>query len=642
MVREEEKLLKKFDEEVEQLLNKLDEDDIELLHISRGGKKTDLEVSKILYMKLQGKVPVEQILETDVHTWGDCMEIFDVEISMDETEELSEEKAKAILSDINDKKYEIRRGAIGTLFEEHTPEEILEQRKNGLTYEQIVEKYYPLARVYNKELTEQDWNLFIETALLPKTKADDGSLIPDYSFKEASQYNQLLGLISNLNPSDIMLKTSWGFDEFDPNRCEFKASKDGNDYVFGVHNPNITISRKSQSVIQSESETMVYQVIYDEKTKAYVLKEKDYIEYVGRKLTTEASNGKISKVRISYDGSSLEIEKKGKGIYIEHSSYTQPRTKVFEILNEILKNGNSQQKAQLKKAIGDISEKEIIDELNDRRILVAESAIENYKDNITEEDTLVYDINTGLQAMQDLYFSSQEGVEKLKERYQYSVDGLPFCVPDFVKNNPDLNTELLHDLEEKWKVIVKEDPDYDPEIQNEDGTSKLPYSIDFREFETDLGGSKCNIRRIVAKMMYLKNWDMIKQLYDLKIKKQELYNLYTTCCNKDLNKMKITMEMLQSGVLPQEDFHANLQSEEPIPFISDYTGIQSEMLDDEKLEFYQKCSADYSARREAIAKLKKSMSENDRLTAEEKEAAQLEIQYEDYTKGKDGKTMEGE
>lgn len=637
---EKEELLKKFDEEVEQLYKKLDEMDIRSINASRGGKQTDLEVSKILYMKLQGKVPVEQILETDVDTFGECMGIFDVEISMDEAEELSEEKAKAILLDINDKRKEISRGAIGTLFKEHTTEEILEQRKNGLTYEQIVEKYYPIARIYNKELTEQDWDLFIESAILPKTKAEDGSLIPDYSFKETNQYNQLLALISELKPNDIMLKSSWWFDEFDPNRCQFKASKNGNDYVFGVHNPNITISRKSQSV-HSQSEKRVYRVGYDEETKAYVLKEEDYIEYVGRKLATEASDGKIGKIRISYGGSSLEIEKAEKGIKIDHS-YTQPRTKVFEILNETLQNGNSQQKAQLKKAIGDISEKEIIDAINEERISGAVHAILNYKYNKPREETLVYDINTGLQAMNDLYFSSEEGIEKLKEEYkEYGFD-LPFRVPDFVKNNPELNTDLLHDLEEKCKIIVKEDPDYDPEIQNEDGSTKLEFSTDFIEIENDLGGMKKNIRRIVAKMIYLNNWDMIEQLWGLKIKKDELYNLYTACCDKDLNKMKVTMEMLQSGVLPKEDFHANLQSEEPVPFISDYTGIQSEMSDDEKLKFYQECSTDYLARREAIAKLKKSMSENDRLTAEEKEAAQLERQYEDYTKGKDGKTMEGE
>ena len=66
------------------------------------------------------------------------------------------------------------------------------------------------------------------------------------------------------------------------------------------------------------------------------------------------------------------------------------------------------------------------------------------------------------------------------------------------------------------------------------------------------------------------------------------------------------------------------------------------MPDEEKLKFYQECSVDYSTRRDAIAKLKKSMSENDMLTAEEKEAAQLEKQFEDYTQGKDGKTIEGE
>ena len=219
---------------------------------------------------------------------------------------------------------------------------------------------------------------------------------------------------------------------------------------------------------------------------------------------------------------------------------------------------------------------------------------------------------------------------------------MPFYVPDFVKNNPNLNTELMRNLEEKCKVIVKEDPDYDPEIQNEDGSSKLEFSYDFEDIQDDLGGYQRNTRRIVAKMVYLNNWDMIEQLWALKIKKEELYNLYKTCSNKDLSKMKITMDMLQSGVLSQEDFHANLQSEEPVPFISDYTGIQSEMSDEEKLKFYQECSVDYSTRRDAIAKLKKSMSENDRLTAEEREAAQLEKQFEDYTQGKDGKTMEGE
>ena len=637
---EQEELLKKYDEEVEQLLKELDEWDIVQLNISRGGKPTNLEYAKMLFVKLQGKVPVKQILKTEVDTLGECLGIFDVEVSMDE-EELSEEKAKAILSDINAKKNEISRGAIGTLFEEHAVEDILEQRKKGLTYEQIVEKYYPFAKLYNKELTEQDWNLFIETALLPKTKAEDGSLVPDYSFKETSQYKQLLGVISNLNPSDIMLKTSWWFDEFDPNRCVFKASKDGTDYTFGVHNPNITISRKSQSVMQSESDTLTYQVIYDEETKAYVLKEYDYIECGGRKLSTETFDGKTSKIGIEYGGMNLKIEKMEEGLKVDYS-YTQPRTRVYEMLSEMLENGNSQQKEQLKKAIGDLSEKEIIDTLNEERISGAVAAIGNYEYNKPSEDTLVSDINTGLQAMQDLYFSSEEGVKKLKERYQEFGFSLPFYVPDFVKSNPNLNTELMHNLEEKCKVIVKEDPDYDPEIQNEDGSSKLEFSYDFEDIQNDLGGYERNDRRIVAKMIYLNNWDMIEQLWALKIKKEELYNLYKTCCNKDLSKMKITMDMLQSGVLSQDDFHANLQSEEPVPFISDYTGIQSEMPDEEKLKFYQECSVDYSTRRDAIAKLKKTMSENDRLTAEEKEAAQLEKQFEDYTQGKDGKTIEGE
>ncbi len=637
---EQKELLKKCNDEVERLLKELDEWDIEQLNISRGGNPTDLEYSKMLFMKLQGKVPIKQILKTDVDTLGKCLGIFDVEVSIDE-EELSEEKAKAILSDINAKKNEISRGAIGTLFEEHAVEDILEQRKKGLTYEQIVEKYYPFAKLYNKELTEQDWNLFIETALLPKTKAEDGSLVPDYSFKETSQYKQLLRVISDLNSSDIMLKTSWWFDEFDPNRCQFKASKNGKDYVLGVDNPRITISKKSQSVMQSESETLTYQVIYDEETKAYILKEYDYIEFGGRKLSTETFDGKTSKIGIEYGGMNLKIEKMEEGLKVDYS-YTQPRTRVYEMLSEMLENGNPQQKEQLKKAIGDLSEKEVIDTLNEERISGAVAAIGNYKYNKPSEDTLVSDINTGLQAMQDLYFSSEEGVKKLKERYQEFGFSLPFYVPDFVKNNPNLNTELMHNLEEKCKVIVKEDPDYDPEIQNEDGSSKLEFSYDFEDIQDDLGGYQRNTRRIVAKMIYLNNWDMIEQLWALKIKKEELYNLYKTCSNKDLSKMKITMDMLQSGVLSQEDFHANLQSEEPVPFISDYTGIQSEMSDEEKLKFYQECSVDYSTRRDAIAKLKKSMSENDRLTAEEREAAQLEKQFEDYTQGKDGKTMEGE
>ncbi len=637
---EQKELLKKCNDEVERLLKELDEWDIEQLNISRGGNPTDLEYSKMLFMKLQGKVPIKQILKTDVDTLGKCLGIFDVEVSIDE-EELSEEKAKAILSDINAKKNEISRGAIGTLFEEHAVEDILEQRKKGLTYEQIVEKYYPFAKLYNKELTEQDWNLFIETALLPKTKAEDGSLVPDYSFKETSQYKQLLRVISDLNSSDIMLKTSWWFDEFDPNRCQFKASKNGKDYVLGVDNPRITISKKSQSVMQSESETLTYQVIYDKETKAYILKEYDYIEFGGRKLSTETFDGKTSKIGIEYGGMNLKIEKMEEGLKVDYS-YTQPRTRVYEMLSEMLENGNPQQKEQLKKAIGDLSEKEVIDTLNEERISGAVAAIGNYKYNKPSEDTLVSDINTGLQAMQDLYFSSEEGVKKLKERYQEFGFSLPFYVPDFVKNNPNLNTELMHNLEEKCKVIVKEDPDYDPEIQNEDGSSKLEFSYDFEDIQDDLGGYQRNTRRIVAKMIYLNNWDMIEQLWALKIKKEELYNLYKTCANKDLSKMKITMDMLQSGVLSQEDFHANLQSEEPVPFISDYTGIQSEMSDEEKLKFYQECSVDYSTRRDAIAKLKKSMSENDRLTAEEREAAQLEKQFEDYTQGKDGKTMEGE
>ena len=637
---EQKELLKKCNDEVERLLKELDEWDIEQLNISRGGNPTDLEYSKMLFIKLQGKVPIKQILKTDVDTLGKCLGIFDVEVSIDE-EELSEEKAKAILSDINAKKNEISRGAIGTLFEEHAVEDILEQRKKGLTYEQIVEKYYPFAKLYNKELTEQDWNLFIETALLPKTKAEDGSLVPDYSFKETSQYKQLLRVISDLNSSDIMLKTSWWFDEFDPNRCQFKASKNGKDYVLGVDNPRITISKKSQSVMQSESETLTYQVIYDEETKAYILKEYDYIEFGGRKLSTETFDGKTSKIGIEYGGMNLKIEKMEEGLKVDYS-YTQPRTRVYEMLSEMLENGNPQQKEQLKKAIGDLSEKEVIDTLNEERISGAVAAIGNYKYNKPSEDTLVSDINTGLQAMQDLYFSSEEGVKKLKERYQEFGFSLPFYVPDFVKNNPNLNTELMHNLEEKCKVIVKEDPDYDPEIQNEDGSSKLEFSYDFEDIQDDLGGYQRNTRRIVAKMIYLNNWDMIEQLWALKIKKEELYNLYKTCSNKDLSKMKITMDMLQSGVLSQEDFHANLQSEEPVPFISDYTGIQSEMSDEEKLKFYQECSVDYSTRRDAIAKLKKSMSENDRLTAEEREAAQLEKQFEDYTQGKDGKTMEGE
>lgn len=637
---EQKELLKKCNDEVERLLKELDEWDIEQLNISRGGNPTDLEYSKMLFMKLQGKVPIKQILKTDVDTLGKCLGIFDVEVSIDE-EELSEEKAKAILSDINAKKNEISRGAIGTLFKEHAVEDILEQRKKGLTYEQIVEKYYPFAKLYNKELTEQDWNLFIETALLPKTKAEDGSLVPDYSFKETSQYKQLLRVISDLNSSDIMLKTSWWFDEFDPNRCQFKASKNGKDYVLGVDNPRITISKKSQSVMQSESETLTYQVIYDEETKAYILKEYDYIEFGGRKLSTETFDGKTSKIGIEYGGMNLKIEKMEEGLKVDYS-YTQPRTRVYEMLSEMLENGNPQQKEQLKKAIGDLSEKEVIDTLNEERISGAVAAIGNYKYNKPSEDTLVSDINTGLQAMQDLYFSSEEGVKKLKERYQEFGFSLPFYVPDFVKNNPNLNTELMHNLEEKCKVIVKEDPDYDPEIQNEDGSSKLEFSYDFEDIQDDLGGYQRNTRRIVAKMIYLNNWDMIEQLWALKIKKEELYNLYKTCSNKDLSKMKITMDMLQSGVLSQEDFHANLQSEEPVPFISDYTGIQSEMPDEEKLKFYQECSVDYSTRRDAIAKLKKSMSENDRLTAEEREAAQLEKQFEDYTQGKDGKTMEGE
>ena len=392
---------------------------------------------------------------------------------------------------------------------------------------------------------------------------------------------------------------------------------------------------------QSESKTWTYQVIYDEETKAYVLKEHGVIELDGKKLSVERFNGKTSKIGIEYGGAHLRIEKTEQGLKIDHS-YTQPRTKVFEMLSEMLEKGNPQHQAQLKKAIGDLSEKEITDAINEERILGANAAIANYKHNKPGEDTLVSDINTGLQAMQDLYFSSEEGIKKLKERYQEFGFKLPFYVPDFVKSNPNLNAELLHDLEEKCKVIVKEDPDYDPEIQNEDGSSKLEFSPDFRDIQTDLGGMKPNIRRIVAKMIYLNNWDMIEQLWALKIKKDELYNLYKTCCNKDLGKMKITMDMLQSGVLSQEDFHANLQSEEPIPFISDYAGIQSEMSDEEKLKFYQECSVEYSTRREAIAKLKKSMSENDRLTAEEREAAQLEKQFEDLTQGKGGKIMEGE
>ena len=634
-----EELLKKFKEEVKQLLEELDEWDIEDLNSSGAGEPTDLEYSKMLFMKLQGKVPVTQILTTDVHTLGECLGIFDVEVLMDE-EELSEEKAKAILLDINAKKNEIRRGAIRILFEEHTIEDILEHRKKGLSYEQIVEEYYPIARLYNRNLTEQDWDLFIETAMLPKIKADDGTMIPDYSFKETEQYTQMLELLKELKPNDIMLKSSWWFDEFDPNRCHFVASKNGIDYEISPKQPSISISKKYENQKYSNgSENRVYRIEYNEDDKAYNLNEDVVIEYGAYKLNTIASNGIVNKINLSQGSPTyLRIEKKEDGIKIDYS-YTQPRTMIFELLDKVLKNENPQQIEQLKKAIGDMSEKDILDALNKKRILGAGQAIINYKYNKPSVETLIYDINTGLQAMNDLYFLSPEGKEKVKAHYNEFGFSFPFNVPEFVKNNPQLNSSLLQDMEERCKQIVKEDPDYDPEIQNEDGSSKLEFSHDFEDIQNDLGGYQRNARRIVAKMIYLNNWDMIEQLWDLKIKKEELYNLYKTCCNKDFSKMKITMDMLQSGVLSQEDFHANLQSEESVPFISDYTGIQSEMSDEDKLKFFQQCSVDFVAKREAIDRLKESMSENDRLVEEEAKASQLEKEYEDYVEGKDGKTI---